>query len=51
MKLEKLLEIVSKDANITEEQANICINVVFKMFTEISEDELTELVEHYEKVR
>jgi len=51
MKLKELLEIVSTEAGITEEQANTCINIVFKMFTEISEDELTELVEHYEKVR
>ncbi len=49
MKLKEFAETISKESGITEDQAAICIKIVFKKFTEISEDELIDLIEDSEK--
>jgi len=50
MKLEEALQIVSKGADITKEQAHSCIKIMFKMFDEMAEDELSELVHDHNKI-
>jgi len=49
MKLKEFADIISTESGVTEDQAVICIKTVFKKFAELSEDELTDLIEDSEK--
>lgn len=50
MKTNKFIKTVSKEAEITEEQAEICLNNMSDFFSKLSEDELTDLFDLYEKM-
>jgi len=50
MEYKELVETVAKEAEITEEQTEICLNTVSDFFTTLSEDELTDLLDLYEEL-
>ena len=49
MELKEFAEIVSKESGVTEDQAVMCIKIIFKKFAELPEDELTDLIEDSER--